>query len=320
MAQAGLPEPTQGSGDDPIRAVPVRHPGRWVAAVLIVILAASLIRSAATNPNFEWDTVGEYLFSDRILNGVVVTIELTVIAMVVGVVLGVLLAILRLSPNPLVTGAGWLFVWFFRGVPRVALLLFFFAFAALYPEIGLGVPFGGPNVLELNSNELITSFAAAILALGLSEAAYMAEIVRAGLLSVDEGQTDAAHALGMTRMQTLRRIVLPQAMKVIIPPTGNETISMLKDSALVVVIGLAPQDLMTTTQDISAKTYEVIALYIVAIIWYLALTSVLSVGQYFIERRFSRGTRRSAHPTALERMRRRLAAARARPSREGGGS
>jgi polar amino acid transport system permease protein len=287
----------------PVKAVPVRHPGRWIAAALVIVIVAALIRSAATNPRFDWGLVRHYFTSPQVLHGLVVTIELTVIAMAVGIVLGVVLATMRLSPNPLVKGASWTYVWLFRGTPVLVQLLFWNFISALYPRISLGIPFG-PSFVHANANVLITPFVAAILGLGLNEGAYMAEIVRAGILSVDEGQTEAAQALGMTRMQTLRRIVLPQAMRVIIPPTGNETISMLKTSSLVSVI--AYTELLYSVQLIYAVNYRQIPLLIVASLWYLLVTSVLSVGQYYLERRFGRGSMRELPPTPLQRLRMRL--------------
>ena len=229
----GVLRPTARAED--IKAVPVRHPGRWIAAALVLVIGVSLVHSAATNPRFGWGIVGHYFFSSQVLHGLVVTVELTVISMAIGIAFGIVLALMRLSPNPLVSGASWIYVWFFRGTPVLVQLLFWNFISALYPTISLGVPFG-PALVHGNANTLITPFVAALLGLGLNEAAYMAEIVRAGILSVEEGQTDAAQSLGMTRLQTMRRIVLPQAMRVIIPPTGNETISMLKTSALVSVI------------------------------------------------------------------------------------
>jgi polar amino acid transport system permease protein len=223
--------------------------------------------------------------------------------MVVGIVLGVVLAVMRLSPNPLVSGASWLYIWFFRGTPVLVQLLFWNFVGALYPKISIGIPFG-PEFFSFSANTAITPFVAAILGLGLNEGAYMAEIVRAGILSVDEGQTDAAHALGMTRLQTMRRIVLPQAMRVIIPPTGNETISMLKTSSLVSVI--AYTELLYTVQLIYAVNYKQIPLLMVASIWYLIVTTVLSVGQYYLERRFGRGSAREQPLTPLQRLRRNL--------------
>jgi polar amino acid transport system permease protein len=278
----------------------VRRPGRWVAAVIVLVVAVAVIRSVATNPNFQWSVVGEYLFDGRILHGLRVTLELTAIAMGIGIVLGVLLAVMRLSPNWMVSGASSFYIWFFRGTPVLVQLLFWYNIAALYPKIALGIPFG-PAFVHADANSLITPFTAAILGLGLNEGAYMAEIVRAGIISVDPGQADAAQSLGMTRLQTMRRIVLPQAMRVIIPPTGNETISMLKNTSLVSVI--AYTDLLYAAQLIYSQTYQTIPLLIVASIWYLIVTTLLSIGQYYIERRFGRGTTRQPPPTPLQRLR-----------------
>ena len=288
---------------DAIRAVPVRHPGRWIAAVIVAVLAAGLVRSVATNQRFEWDIVGRYFTSSSVLHGLLVTLELTAAAMLVGVVLGVVLAVMRLSPNPLIASASWFYIWIVRGTPVLVQLLFWNFISALYPKISIGIPFG-PELFHANANALITPFVAAVLGLGLNEGAYMAEIVRAGIISVDEGQTEAAQALGMTRLQTLRRIVLPQAMRVIVPPTGNEAISMLKTSSLVSVI--AYTELLYSVQLIYATTYQQIPLLIVASLWYLIVTSVLSVGQYYLERHFGRGSRRTASATPWQWLRRHL--------------
>jgi polar amino acid transport system permease protein len=209
---------------------------------------------------------------------------------------------MRLSPNPLVSAGGWLYVWFFRGTPVLVQLLFWYVgIAALYPTINLGIPFG-PQFIHINSNSVITGFLAIVLALGLNEGAYMSEIVRAGIISVDEGQTEAAHSLGMTRLQTMRRIVLPQAMRVILPPTGNETISMLKTTSL--AINAAGFELLAEATNIYNATYLVIPLLIVASLWYLAMTSVLYVGQYYLERYFARGSTRALPSTPLQKIRR----------------
>ena len=276
---------------DDITAVPVRRPGRWVAAAIVLVIAAALIRSVVSAPGFEWGVVGEYLFDHRILAGLLVTIELTVIAMAIGVLLGVLLAVMRLSPNPLLSRASWLYIFFFRGTPVLVQLLFWYNIAALYPKIALGIPFG-PAFVHPDANTLIKAFTAGVLALGLNEGAYMAEIVRAGIISVDEGQTDAAQSLGMTRVQTLRRIVLPQAMRVIIPPTGNETISMLKTTSLASVITVT--ELLYAGQLIYSANFKVIPLLITVSVWYLVCTSVLFVGQHYLERYYGRGSSRSA--------------------------
>ena len=293
--------PPEGAGA--IKAVPVRHTGRWVAAAIVLVLAVTVVHSVATNPRFEWGLVRHYFFSAPVLHGLRITLELTIIAMAVGIVLGVVLAVMRLSPNPLVSAASWFYIWLFRGTPVLVQLLFWQFISALYPRISLGIPFG-PELVHGDANTLITPFTAAILGLGLNEGAYMAEIVRAGIISVDEGQTDAAQALGMTRLQTMRRIVLPQAMRVIIPPTGNETISMLKTSSLVSVIAYA--ELLYSVQLIYSVNFKQIPLLLVASIWYLIFTSILSVGQYYIERHFGRGSSRNAPMTPLQRLRRSL--------------
>jgi polar amino acid transport system permease protein len=219
-----------------------------------------------------------------------VTLELTVLSMLIGIVLGVILAVMRQSPNPVVSGGSWIYIWFFRGTPLLVQLLFWYNVAALFPTIDLGIPFG-PSFIHGHANTLITPLAAALLGLGLNEGAYMAEIVRAGIISVDEGQTEAAQSLGMTRLMTMRLIVLPQAMRVILPPTGNETISMLKNTSLVSVI--AYTELLYSAQQIYDVNYQTIPLLIVASIWYLVMTSIAYVGQYFIERRFGRGFTRN---------------------------
>jgi polar amino acid transport system permease protein len=287
---------------DEIRAVPVRRPWRWVAAVIVLVIAASIVRAIVTNtgPNkgFQWVTVGHYLFDSRILHGVVATLYLTALSMLIGIILGVVLAVMRQSPNPIVSRASWLYIWFFRGTPLLVQLLFWYNLASLFPVISLGVPFG-PSLVHGNANTIITTFVAALLGLGLNEGAYMAEIVRAGFLSVPEGQTEAAQSLGMSRLQIMRHVVLPQAMRVIIPPTGNETISMLKNSSLASAITFV--ELLYASQEIYSSNFRTIPLLIVASIWYLAMTSVAYVGQYFIERRFGRGFSRAERATMRSR-------------------
>jgi polar amino acid transport system permease protein len=234
---SATPEITETEPPGEIEAVPVRHLGRWISAAVIFVFIVALARSVATNPRFQWDVVGHYLFTGPILRGLVTTLELTALAMAIGIVLGIVLALMRLSRSLLLSSVSWIYIWLLRGTPVLVQLLFWNFIAALYPSIDLGIPFG-PSFVHLDANSLITPFVAATLALGLNEGAYMSEIIRAGIISVDEGQTDAAQALGMTRLKTMRRIVLPQAMRVIIPPTGNETISMLKTTSLVAFIAL----------------------------------------------------------------------------------
>lgn len=305
------PEETEGPvGPAPMKVVPVRHPGRWVSTAVILVLLAMLFNSLAfskvvrgnqTEGRFQWGEVGKYLFVAPILRGVVVTLELTVIAMGVGTILGVVLAIMRLSPNRLMSGSAWIYIWFFRGTPVLVQLFFWYVgISYLYPRLTFGVPFG-PAFFKVNANVLITQFVAGALGLALNEGAYMAEVVRAGIISVNEGQNEAAHSLGMSKLQTMRHIVLPQAMRVIIPPTGNETISMLKTTSLVYVIAL--DDLFTASQNISNNNYQIVPLLVVASLWYLFFTSVLTVGQYYIERHYARGSTRALPLTPFQRMR-----------------
>jgi len=312
------PPESQGAGqtavqDGPpeeIHAVPVRHPGRWLAAAVVLVLFAMLVNTLVTNPRFDWSVIWNYFGSVRVLKGLQVTILLTVVSMAIGIALGVILAVMRLSANPLLSGSSWVYIWFFRGTPVLVQLLVWFNLAFLYPKISIGIPFG-PSWLTANANSLITPLAAAILGLGLNEGAYMAEIVRAGILSVEQGQSEAAQALGMSRSQTLRRIILPQAMRVIIPPTGNETISMLKTSSLASVITVT--ELLYAVQLIYSVNFKTIPLLIVASIWYLIITSVLTAGQYYVERYFARGSARELPLTPWQRVRRYLTTGRATP-------
>jgi polar amino acid transport system permease protein len=272
--------PRAGAAAAAIEAVPVRHWGRWAAAAIALALGVALAFALATNENIDWGAVGGYFFDGAILSGLLVTIELTVLSMVIGIALGIVLAVMRLSSNPVLVTLSTAYTWFFRGTPLLVQIIFWFNIALLFPRLDLGI-------IDASTNTLITPFVAALLGLALNEAAYMAEIARAGISSVDRGQSEAAHALGFRPYQTMRRIVLPQAMRVIVPPTGNETIAMLKNTSLVAVI--AAQDLLTKAQAIYSRTFEVVELLIVASLWYLVLTTVASVGQYQLEQRFARG-------------------------------
>lgn len=291
----------------PIKAIPQRHPWRWVAAIVLLVLAAMLVSSLLTNPAWDWPTVRQYLFSPQVLRGLWLTVWVTVAAMVIGIVLGVILAVMRLSPNPIVNAVAWVYIWFFRGTPVLVQIIFWVFLGQLYKYISVGIPFGR-EFLYFNTTELIPVLVGGLLALGLNEAAYMAEIVRAGISSVDSGQTEAAEALGMTRLKVMRRIVLPQAMRIIVPPTGNETISMLKTTSLLSVAAIL--ELFGTAQLIYGSNYKQIPLLVVASIWYLVFTSVMSVGQYFLEKRFGRGT----SPVGRAKQRANLRARREGPS------
>ena len=292
-----------------IKAVPVRHPGRWVAVAVIAVLVAMMVhtlvfsrvqRGNGAETRFGWGVVGDYLFARPILDGVVKTIELTAIGMAIGILGGVLLAVMRLSVNPVLSGVSWVYLWFFRGTPLLVQLAFWYSgISYLYPQLSLGVPFG-PEVTHYSANNLIVPMVAACIGLGFNEAAYMAEIVRAGILSVDEGQTEAASSLGMSRGLTMRRVILPQAMRVIIPPTGNEIISMLKNTSLAYIAAVG--ELYFAQNVIAARTYQIVPMLLVACIWYLAMTSVLMVGQYYIERYYARGAVRQLPPTPWQRF------------------
>ncbi len=276
----------------------MRRPGRWIAAAVVLLFAAAGVRSVITAKGFEWHTVGHYLFDSRVMHGVLTTIYLTGLCMVIGIVLGVVAAVMRLSPNPILRAASWLYIWFFRGTPLLVQVLFWYNIASLFPVLSLGIPFG-PALVHERANALVTPLVAALLSLGLNEGAYMSEIVRAGIISVDEGQTDAAQSLGMSRLQIMRLIILPQAMRVIIPPTGNETISMLKNSSLLYVASYT--ELLYSVTQIYNVNFQTIPLLIDASIWYLVLTSVLYVGQAYIERRFGRGFSRAEQASMRER-------------------
>jgi polar amino acid transport system permease protein len=312
--------------------VPVRHPWRWVASAVILVLLAMLVntlvfshvvRGGVREGRFQWGVVGHYLFNAAVLRGIEVTLELTVIAMVAGVLIGIVLAVMRLSPNRLLSAAAWVYIWFFRGTPILVQLTFWFVgISYLYEHIGLGVSITVPyytvhlpfwqSLVTLNANTLVTSFLAGALGLSLNEGAYMSEIVRAGIISVDEGQTEAAASLGMSKGLTLRKIVLPQAMRIIIPPTGNETISMLKTTSLVSVI--SGVDLFQATQNISNANYEVVPLLVVASLWYLFFTSVLTIGQFYVERYYARGSSRALPPTPFQRLRTSFGHVRVKPT------
>jgi polar amino acid transport system permease protein len=302
-ADKPLPAPAPRVRPEAIKAIPLRYPWRWVSAVVVLALAGLAIDILATAPQLDWGVVGKYLFNRQILGGVIVTLELTAIAMLMGVVLGALLAVMRLSKNPVVSAVSWFYIWFFRGTPVLVQIFFWFNIAAILPRITIGIPFTTLQWVGV-TNKLISPFLAAILGLGLNEAAYMAEVVRAGIISVEHGQTEAAQALGMTRTQVMRRVVLPQAMRVIIPPTGNETISMLKTTSLAVIATVG--ELFFVQEQISNFNYSIIELAIVASIWYLLMTSILTFGQYYLERYFARGALRQLPETPLQRMRRML--------------
>ncbi len=291
-----------------IKAIPVRHWGRWIGAAF-VLAALAAIGLAFVNGDIAWAVVGERLTDGTFFWPAWETLKISVYAMLIGVVLGTLLAVMRLSSNPVLSAVSYAYIWFFRGTPVIVQLLLWFNLSAVFTYVDLG------PLYRNEMNDVMTPFVAALLALGLNEAAYMAEISRAGIQSVDHGQTEAAHALGMSGSKTMRRIVLPQAMRVIIPPTGNEYINMLKTSSLAFAIGYG--ELFYVAKNVGTTDYSVMEMYLVVSVWYLGLTTIFNVGQYYLERHYSKGANRSLPPTPLQRIRGQLTAFRT-PSKVGG--
>lgn len=271
-----------------IKAVKLRHPWRTIIAIILIVLAALFIIDAAYRPAFDWPSVGKYIFDIRVVEAAGNTLQLTIYSMIIAIILGIILAVMRLSPNPIFKSVAWVYLWVFRGTPVYVQLVFWGLLAVIYQNISIGIPFMQPW-FTIKTTVALNAFALAIIGLALNEAAYMAEIVRAGILSVDKGQEEASKALGMSWGQSMRRVIIPQSMRIIIPPTGNEVISMLKTTSLVTAVPYT-FDLYTRTRDIASETFNPIPLLIVASIWYLAFTSILMVGQYYLEKRYARGT------------------------------
>lgn len=266
-------------------AIPLRHPGRWIFAIILAALVVIFVIDAAGRDAYHWDTYAKYVLDTRIAVAALHTLALTVLAMLLGVVLGSIVAVLRMSPNPVLQGVAWLYLWVFRGTPVYVQLMFWGLLGSIYQVLNVGVA-------EIDLQGLLSNmFLLAVLGLGLNEAAYMAEIVRAGIQAVPEGQSEASKALGMTWWQNMRRTVLPQAMRIIIPPTGNELISMLKTTSLVIVVPYAGE-LFGRSTDISNSIFQPVPLLMVAATWYLIITSVLMIAQYYLERYYSRGSSR----------------------------
>lgn len=266
--------------------VRLKHPWWWVGTAVLVVFIASFVHMLVTNEKLRGDVIWYYLWDPEILRGLLVTMELTVLAMVIGLIIGVLLAIMRLSENPLFKAVSWLWIWFFRGVPPLVQMIFWFNLATLLPTVTIGIPFIGPQIASYDTNTLISSFSAAILGLAFTESAYAAEMLRAGIMAVSKGQAEAARTLGMPEAMVMRRIILPQALKIVIPPIGNDFISMLKFTSLVSV--LATPDLLYSAQMIYSRNYQTIPLLLVATIWYLVLTTLFTLVQQRIERKVHR--------------------------------
>ncbi|MFD1657859.1 amino acid ABC transporter permease [Streptomyces caeni] len=287
------PQNTPPAGPEAVRAIPVRHYGRYVSAVIAIAVLVAIVYAFGQG-KINWHAVPDYFFDDRIMTGVGKTLMLTVLSMLIGIVGGIVLAVMRLSKNPVTSSVAWFYIWFFRGTPVLVQLFLWFNLGLVFEYINLG------PIYKDYWSDFMTPLLTALLGLGLNEAAYMAEICRAGLLAVDEGQTEAAHALGMSHGKTLRRIVIPQAMRVIVPPTGNEVINMLKTTSLVAAVQFS--ELFRYAQDIGQISGAPVEMYFLAAAWYLIMTSVLSVGQYYIERYYARGSSRQLPPTPWQKV------------------
>ena len=315
---------TDPEGASSLQVVPLKHWGRRVGALItlvVVAMAVHTIFSKIPDPSgatlchvvngakvchpvqlwrFSWNTVGAYVFNPLVLGGMWLTLQITFWAMLIGISLGMVVAIMRLSHNRLMSGIAWFYTWFFRGTPVYIQIFFWFAISTIYPQLTIGIPFS-VAFIHLNSVTLFPPLVAAITALGTNEAAYFSEIARAGLISVDEGQIEAATSIGMTTSQTMRMVILPQAMRVIIPPTGNEVISMLKTTSLAAAIGVL--ELTGIVEEIAASNFKTVPLLLVACLWYLLCTTVLSIGQFYVERYFARGAQRTQPLTPIQRLR-----------------
>lgn len=285
--------PSLGGAD--LRDVATAHTpfrtGRLVLWLVIALFVVNFAWIVANNENFGWPVVAQYFFDPVVISGLYVSLGLTVIAMILGVILGLIIAIAKMSQDGLASSFASLFIWFFRGTPLLVQLIFWYNMSTLFPQLSISIPFG-PTLASWDTNSVITPMTAAIVGLALNEAAYMAEIIRGGLLSVDRGQAETAEAFGMTKARALWRIIIPQAMRSIVPPTGNQLISMIKATSLVSVIAMA--DLLYSVQSIYNRTFEIIPMLLVAVIWYLLITSVLNIGQSYIEAYYGRSDRRNA--------------------------
>ena len=298
-AVSAPPAVTDVADEADLRVVPTRHPWRWVVAAAALVLVAQFVHGLVVNPGWDWATFAQYFTAPSVLSALWTTIELTLWGTVLGFGLGVLLAVARLSNNPVLQVISWTYVWAFRSIPLIVQLLFWFNIAYLYQTLTLGIPFG-PGFLEFNVTGVISGFTAAVVGLALHQAAYSAEIVRAGIISVDHGQIEAANALGIPRGRQFVKIVLPQAMRSILPNAANEVISLFKGTSIVSTMAIA--ELFYQVQVIFGRNGRVVPLLMVATVWYIVLTTLLSIAQYYIERHYARGSARALPLTPWQRV------------------
>ncbi|EST35370.1 amino acid ABC transporter permease [Streptomyces roseochromogenus] len=309
--------PPVDSPSKPVRAQrvqPLRRPGRWIATAVVLVVVAQILHGLATNPFYQWDRFRYWFLRPTVLDGLLVTLEVAALSAVLGLLGGVLLALGRQSGSPVLRAVSWTYTWLFRSVPLIVVLIFLYNFSALYKTLSLGIPFG-PAFVTFDESRLATDMTVAVVGLSLNEAAYAAEVVRGGILSVDQGQHEAAAALGLPRRYQFTRIVLPQALRSITPNYVNQLIGLIKSTSLVFYVSLL--DLFGSVQTMGS-TYpgDIVPLLLVATVWYLLLTSAVSVVQYYVERYFARGATRTLPPTPLQKARASLAEFRARLRRE----
>jgi polar amino acid transport system permease protein len=278
-----------------------RHPWRWVGVAVVLVLLAMFVHGLITNPGWDWPTFFQFFTTRTIFSALAVTLQLTLYGTVLGFALGAVIATMRLSSSPFLQVVAWGYIWVFRSIPLIVQLLFWFNLAYLYQELSIGIPFG-PEFVRFSTNDLFGPLGAAVLGLALHQAAYAAEIIRGGIISVDQGQSEAAAALGIPRSRQFFRIVLPQAMRSILPNGANEVIQLFKGTSIVSVMAIP--ELFYQVQVIYGRNSRVVPLLMVATVWYIVLTTVLSIAQFYLERYFARGTSRSLPPTPIQRVRR----------------
>ncbi|GGN86670.1 amino acid ABC transporter permease [Streptomyces albiflavescens] len=296
------------------RVLPLHRPGRWISTAVVLVLVAQIIHGLATNPFYQWDRFRYWFLRPTILDGLVITLEVAALSAVLGLMGGVLLALARLSGSPVPRAVSWVYTWLFRSVPLIVVLIFLYNFSALYKTLSLGVPFG-PAFVSFDESRLATDMTVAVIGLSLNEAAYAAEVVRGGILSVDQGQHEAAAALGLPKIYQFTRIVFPQALRSITPNYVNQLIGLIKGTSLVFYVSLL--DLFGSVQTMGS-TYpgDIVPLLLVATVWYLILTSAVSIVQFYVERHFARGATRTLPPTPLQKVRTGLGGLRARLRKE----
>ncbi|MFJ6894951.1 amino acid ABC transporter permease [Streptomyces hokutonensis] len=314
LAEAPPPADTPSKPLTAQRVQPLRRPGRWIVTLVVLVLIAQFVHGLVTNSFYQWDRFGYWFLRPTILDGLVITLEVAALSAVLGLLGGILLALARLSKSPVLRAASWTYVWALRSIPLIVVLIFLYNFSALYQTLSIGVPFG-PAFFSFDESKLATDMVVAVVGLSLNEAAYAAEVVRGGILSVDQGQHEAASALGLPKGYQFRRIVFPQALRSITPNYVNQLIGLIKSTSLVFYVSLL--DLFGSAQTMGS-TYpgDIVPLLLVVTVWYLILTSVVSVVQFYVERHYARGATRSLPPTPIQKLRNGVTDLRARIRRE----